>query len=102
MAGKKEILKKIRILITQRFDSPEEAFQFFDKKGSGSLGRSELKALIQDAKVNRFISGMVADKMIDGLDGDGDRRLNWNEFKKATKDLLMVATEPMDGGGDAA
>ena len=100
MAGKKEILRKIRILITQKFDSPEDAFQFFDKKGSGSLGRSELRELIKDAQVNRFISGMVADKMIDGLDGDGDRRLNWNEFKRATKDLLAVTSEQVGGDTD--
>ncbi|MBX2817705.1 MAG: hypothetical protein KTR24_17000 [Saprospiraceae bacterium] len=88
MAGKKEILKKIRILITQKYSSPEEAFAFFDKKSEGSLGREELKELIRDAKVSRFLSGIVADKMIDGLDTDGDARLNWKEFKQAVNDLM--------------
>lgn len=91
MAGKKEILKKIRILITQRFDSPEEAFSFFDKRSEGSLGRDELKKLVQEAKVNRFISGLVADKMIEELDQNQDERLNWKEFKKATEDLIKEA-----------
>lgn len=88
MASKKEILNKIRILITQKFDSPEDAFKFFDKNGDGFLDRKELKKLVKEAKVAGYVSGIVAKKMIKGLDEDKDKKFNWNEFKKAVDNLI--------------
>ncbi len=88
MASKKEILKKIRILITQKFDSPEEAFKFFDKDKDGFLTKKELKALVKEADVNRFISGTVAAKMIEALDEDKNKKFNWKEFKSSVAKLL--------------
>lgn len=88
MASKKEIFKKLRILITQSFNDPKLAFDFFDKNQDGELTKSELKTLIKEAEVNKFLSGMVASKLIDGLDVDETKSLNWQEFKKATKKLL--------------
>ena len=88
MASKKEILKKIRILITRKFENPEEAFGFFDKNGDQYLEKDELKDLIKQAKVNRFISGIVANKMLDGLDEDENRKFDWKEFRKAVNELI--------------
>jgi len=88
MASKKEILNKIRILITQKFNDPKEAFDFFDKNGDGYLSRKELKALVKKSKVSGFLSGIVASKMIEGLDKDKDKKFNWKEFKKATENLI--------------
>jgi len=88
MASKKEILKKIRILITQKFDKPEDAFKFFDKNEDGFLDRKELKKLVKEAKVSGFVSGIVAKKMIKGLDADKDKKFNWDEFKKAVDSLI--------------
>ncbi len=88
MAKKKEILAKIRILLTQTFKDPEEAFKFFDKDGDKHLDKSELVALIKYAKINGFIAGIAAKKMIKGLDKSKDKRLNWPEFKKAVSALL--------------
>lgn len=88
MSQKKEILKKIKILLAQQFDSPEAALKFFDKNGDGYLEHSEIKKMVKEAEVNRFISGMVATKIIDHLDKDDNDKLNWTEFKKATKELL--------------
>lgn len=88
MASKKEILGKIRILLTQTFDSPEAAFAFFDKNGDGHLDKKELKALIKHAKVSGFIAGIASKKMIKALDKSKDEKLNWAEFKKAVSDLL--------------
>ncbi len=88
MASKKEILGKIRILLTQKFESPEDAFGFFDKNGDNQLDRNELKALIKHAKVNGFIAGIAAKKMIKGLDKSKNKKLNWPEFKKAVSSLL--------------
>ncbi len=88
MASKKEVLNKIKILITQNFENPEDAMNFFDKNKDGSLEYGEIKKLVKDAEVNRFLSGVVATKIIEGLDKDDDEKLDWNEFKKATKTLL--------------
>ncbi len=88
MVSKKEIFRKIRILITQSFNNPTEAFEFFDKNGDGFLGKSELIQLIKDAKINRFFSSTVADKMIEGLDEDQNEKFDWKEFKKALKKLI--------------
>ena len=48
MASKKKILNKIRILITQKFDSPEDAFNFFDKDSDGKLNRKEIVKLLKE------------------------------------------------------
>jgi len=88
MASKKEILNKIRILITQKFDDPKAAFDFFDKNGDGYLTKKELKSLVKKSKVNGFLSGIVASKMIEGLDKNKDKKFNWQEFKKAADDLI--------------
>ena len=91
MASKKDILKKIRILITQKFENPVEAFNFFDKNGDGFLTRAELKELVKQAEVSRFLSGIVASKMLDGLDEDKNEKFNWREFKKAVNKLIVEA-----------
>jgi len=88
MASKKEILAKIRILITQKFNTPNEAFNFFDKNQDGFLTKKELKKLVKEAKVSRLISGIVAGKMIKGLDKDQNKKFDWNEFKIAVDDLI--------------
>ncbi len=88
MASKKEILGKIRILITQSFKNPEDAFNFFDKNGDGYLEYKEVKKLVKKAKVSGYLSSIVANKIIRGLDKDVNKKLNWKEFSKATKELL--------------
>lgn len=89
MASKKEkeILKKIKILLTQKFDSPEEAFSFFDKNQDGDLNRSEVKDMLKDAKVGRFLRSIVSGKLIQKFDESEDERIAWKEFKSAVKDI---------------
>lgn len=91
MASKKEILKKIRILITQSFETPQEAFDFFDKNGDGYLTKKELKKLVKSAKVNSLLSGVVADTMLKGLDEDKNKKFDWQEFKAAASQLIADA-----------
>ena len=57
MGAKESILRKIRILITNQFDTPEEAFSFFDSDKDGRLKVSEIKRLLKDAEVNGFLRG---------------------------------------------
>lgn len=88
MASKKEILGLIRVLITQKFENPQDAFNFFDKNKDGYLTKKELKKLVKSAKVNSFISGVVAGKMIEGLDKDKNKKFDWKEFKAAVDSLI--------------
>jgi Ca2+-binding EF-hand superfamily protein len=88
MASKKQILAKLRILITQKFKTSEEAFHFFDKDKDGNLSGEELKKLISEADVSSFLSGIVANRLISELDEDKDKKFNWQEFRKAVKKLM--------------
>lgn len=83
MATKATILNKIQILITNQFETPEEAFSFFDKDSDGKLKRSEIIKLLKEAEINGFIRGIVANKLVAGYDMSGDEYIDWEEFKTA-------------------
>ncbi|MCD2260610.1 EF-hand domain-containing protein [Psychroserpens luteolus] len=87
MASKKKILKKIQIVITNHFDSPEDAFNFFDKSGNGTLSKKEIVTLLKQAEISGFIRGIVSSKLIEGYDKDGDGQVNWKEFKYAVDEI---------------
>ncbi|AUC81981.1 EF-hand domain-containing protein [Lacinutrix sp. Bg11-31] len=87
MSAKDDILKKIQILITNHFRTPEEAFRFFDENGDGKLSKSEIKNLLKEAEISGFIRGMVSSKLIEGYDKDGDHSINWEEFKAAIDEI---------------
>ncbi|MBT8218487.1 MAG: EF-hand domain-containing protein [Bacteroidia bacterium] len=93
MSRKNDILKKIRILLTEKFETPEEAFRFFDENDSGTLSRSELKKLVHEAEISGFLSTIVARQLIKKLDEDGDGELNWHEFKGEFDKLLEANLE---------
>jgi len=87
MATKEIILSKIQILITNNFNSAEEAFNFFDNDSSGGLSRSEIVKLLKEAEISGFIRGLVASKLIEGYDKDGDEFISWEEFKFAIEEI---------------
>jgi len=87
MASKKKILKKIQILITNHYKTPEEAFDFFDKSGNGKLSKKEIVKLLKQAEISGFIRGIVSSKLIEGYDNDGDGYINWKEFKAAVDEI---------------
>ncbi len=90
MASKKEkeILNKIKIVLTQHFDSPELAFNFFDKNADGELDKNEIKDLLKKAKVGGFIRSIVAKKLIEKFDDSENETIAWTEFKDAVKDIV--------------
>ena len=88
MATKEIILNKIQILITNQFSTPEEAFNFFDKEQDGKLKRSEIVKLLKQAEISGFIRGLVASKLIEGYDKDGDGLIDWEEFKVAMDEIV--------------
>ncbi|WP_452224344.1 EF-hand domain-containing protein [Lacinutrix chionoecetis] len=87
MSTKDEILKKIQILITNHFRTPEEAFQFFDENGDTKLSKSEIKNLLKEAEISGFIRGIVSSKLIEGYDKDGDELISWVEFQTAIDEI---------------
>jgi len=87
MATKEIILNKIQILITNNFNSPEEAYNFFDTDNNGKLSRSEILKLLKEAEISGFIRGLVASKLIEGYDKDGDELISWKEFKFAIDEI---------------
>ena len=87
MSAKENILRKIRILITNQFDSPEEAFRFFDSDKEGRLRKSEIKKLLKGAEVNGFLRSVVANELLKGYDISSDDTINWEEFKVAISEL---------------
>ena len=88
MASKKDILRKIRILLNQQFDTPHAAFAFFDKGGDGKLSRSEIKNMLSAAEISGFLTGIVSRTLVKELDKDKDRQVTWPEFKTEVKKLL--------------
>ncbi len=87
MATKETILSKIQVLITDHFDSPEEAFEFFDKDGSQTLDRQEILKLLKTAEINGLIRGIVARKLIEGYDKADDGTVSWEEFQAAIGEI---------------
>ena len=87
MATKESILNKIQILITNHFNSPEEAFNFFDKDSDGKLNRKEIVKLLKEAEINGFIRGIVSKKLIEGYDKSDDKLIDWEEFKAAVDEI---------------
>ncbi|WP_369999812.1 EF-hand domain-containing protein [Winogradskyella sp.] len=87
MSTKEQILNKIQILITNHFNTPEEAFAFFDKNGDGKLTKGEIKDLLKQAEISGFLRGVVSSKLIEGYDKDGDGLINWEEFKFAINEI---------------
>lgn len=87
MSTKDQILKKIEILITNHFRSPEEAFHFFDENGDSKLSKSEIKNLLKEAEISGFISGIVSSKLIEGYDKNDDKYINWDEFQAAIDEI---------------
>lgn len=87
MLTKETILNKIQILITTHFETPEQAFAFFDKDGDGKLSKAEIVKLLKQAEISGFVRGMISRKLIEGYDKDGDELINWEEFKLAIDEI---------------
>ncbi|MFC7444322.1 hypothetical protein C7H62_2025 [Mesoflavibacter sp. HG96] len=87
MSTKETILKKIEILITNHFNTPEDAFAFFDKDGDKKLSKDEIKTLLKQAEISGFIRGIVTTKLIEGYDKNNDELISWEEFKAAIDEI---------------
>ena len=87
MATKESILNKLQVLLATQFNTPEEAFAYFDGDGDRRLNRKEIIRLLKQAEVNGFIRGIVASKLVEGYDSSGDEYISWDEFKAAVDEI---------------
>ena len=83
MTTEESILNKIQILITNHFQTPEEAFEFFDQDNDRKLNKGEIVKLLKEAEINGFLRGIVSSKLIEGYDKNRDELIDWEEFKMA-------------------
>lgn len=83
MTTEESILNKIQILITNHFDSPQKAFNFFDEDHDQKLSKAEVVKLLKEAEISGFLRGIVSSKLIVGYDKNGDELIDWAEFKAA-------------------
>jgi len=93
MPSKKEILEQVKILISNQFESAEAAMEFFDKNNNGLIEKNELKELLKQSGTGRMWRGLVAGKMLGGLDKDSDKKLNKEEFMKGISALMNEVSE---------
>lgn len=87
MSTKKEIVHKIRIVLTNHFETPEKAFNFFDKNSDGGLFKKEIVKLLKQAEVSGFLRGLAASKLVSGYDFSDDDKVDWREFRKVLKEM---------------
>tara|TARA_R110000737_G_scaffold338073_1_gene358818 strand:- start:302 stop:574 length:273 start_codon:yes stop_codon:yes gene_type:complete len=83
MTTEESILNKIQILITNHFQTPEEAFEFFDQDNDRKLNKGEIVKLLKEAEISGFLRGIVSSKLIEGYDKNRDELIDWEEFKMA-------------------
>lgn len=83
MTTEESILNKIQILITNHFQTPEEAFEFFDEDNDRKLNKGEIVKLLKEAEISGFLRGIVSSKLIEGYDKSRDELIDWEEFKMA-------------------
>lgn len=90
MASSKEqqILDKIKIVITQQFETADAAFAYFDKDSDGKLNRSEITELLKKAEINRFLQGVVTAKLVEKFDESDNEFIEWSEFEEAVAKLV--------------
>jgi Ca2+-binding EF-hand superfamily protein len=81
MEVKESVLRKVRILITNQFDSPEEALCFFDSENEGRLKKHELKKMLRAGVESDFIGARGANDLLIGYDATSNDTINWEEFK---------------------
>ncbi len=88
MTKEQQILDKIKIVLTQHFESAEAAFAYFDKNGDGKLTKDEIYKLLKQAEINRFIQGIVASKLIEKFDESDNEFIEWREFETAVNQIV--------------
>lgn len=82
-ANERELKQKVGKLVTEQFGGDyKKAFEHYDSSRGGTVGKSELVKLLSDAGVgNGLTRGAWANKIIDKLDSNQDKSIDWSEFE---------------------
>lgn len=86
-----ELVEKIQALLKKKFgddssESMRKLFDTYDKDGDQKIGGDELEALLKDASIgNSFTRGMWVKGILEKLDQNGDKKIDWDEFAKVVK-----------------
>ncbi|UAM98296.1 EF-hand domain-containing protein [Polaribacter litorisediminis] len=83
---KEKILENIEFLMRSKFETPEEAFYYYDQDSDGFLTKDDFKLLLKEAGVHIIIRGLVAEFMIQSFDQNNNKTVSWEEFQKAIKE----------------
>jgi Ca2+-binding EF-hand superfamily protein len=84
-----ELIGKIQALLEKKYgdsslESMRKLFDAYDSNGDGKIDPGELEQLLADAGVgNRFTRGLWTKGVVDALDENADRAIDWDEFHKA-------------------
>lgn len=58
----------------------QAAFKMFDKDGSGSISKDEIKESFM--KISKITEADIIDKIVQQVDTDGDGEISFDEFKE--------------------
>jgi Ca2+-binding EF-hand superfamily protein len=83
---KEKILENIEVLMRSKFETPQQAFKYYDSDNDGLLTKSDFKNLLKEANVSSIIRGLVAEFMMNSFDQNNDRTVSWTEFQEAIKE----------------
>lgn len=79
----RELKQKVGALVASKYGGDyKKAFDHYDVDKNGAVGKSELMQLLSDAGVGNGITrGMWASKIIEKLDANVDKAIDWSEFE---------------------
>ncbi|MGK0412346.1 MAG: Ca2+-binding EF-hand superfamily protein [Polaribacter sp.] len=83
---KEKILENIEVLMRSKFETPEEAFHYYDRDNDGFLTKDDFKILLKEAEVHVIIRGLVAEFMMQSFDQNSNKTVSWKEFQEAIKE----------------
>ena len=78
-----QIVDKIVNVVTNDYDSVEDAFSKLDLDGNGNLDRSEVTGLLKLARLSRIVRIVATGRLIDRYDVSNDDSIQWPEFNFA-------------------
>ena len=84
-----ELVSKMKALVTRRYgdtslENMRKLFDAYDLNKDGKISAGELEGLLEDAGVgNAFTRGAWIKGIIEQLDMNGDKMIDWGEFTRA-------------------
>ncbi|KAG6546519.1 hypothetical protein Mapa_012068 [Marchantia paleacea] len=80
--GRSASCSRLQELVDEEDDTLQEAFRVFDKNGDGFITADELQAVLLDLGMPEGKSLKNCERMIQGVDADGNGEIDLTEFKR--------------------